>query len=81
MEAGVDDDGKAPLMDGDTLRMELMTIDRDCWRYFQSLAASDRTTTNPLTNISGDGLGIFMAANITRPDTLVFDKETLLKKE
>jgi len=81
MEAGVDDDGKTPLMDGDTLRMELMTIDRECWRYFQSLAASDRTTTNPLTNITGDGLGIFMAANITRPDTLVFDIETLLKTE
>lgn len=79
--SGLSDDGKPPLMDGDTLRMELMTIDRQCWYYFQSMAVSDRTTTNPLTNIRGGGLGVFMATNITRPDTIVFDKETLLSKE
>ena len=78
MEMGFDDNGKTPLMDGDTLRMELMTIDYECWRYFQSLMASNSTTTNPVTNIRGGGIGVFMATNITRPDTLVFDKETLL---
>lgn len=81
METGIDDNGKTPLMDGDTLAMELMTIDRECWCYFQSLAVSDRTTTNPITNVRGGGLGVFMAASITRPDTLVFDKETLLQKK
>lgn len=78
METGFDDNGKTPLADGDTLNMELMTIDYECWRYFQSLMASNSTTTNPVTNIRGGGLGVFMATNITRPDTLVFNKETLL---
>ena len=31
-------------MGTDTLRMELMTIDYECWRYFQSLMASNSTT-------------------------------------
>jgi len=78
MNKGIDDDGKRPLMDGDTLHLEMMTIDRQCWLYYQSLSASDNTMVNPLTNIQGGALGIFMAANITRPLPLVFDKKTLL---
>lgn len=81
MSTSIDDNGKTPLMDGDTLRMELMTIDRECWYYYQSMAVSDRTTTNPITNIRGGALGVFMAANITRPDTIVFNKETLLNQK
>ena len=36
------------------------------------------TATNPISNIRGGALGVFVAASITRPDTLVFDKETLV---
>lgn len=73
---------KEPLADGDTLHMELLSIDRDCWQYFhslQSLVSAGGVVTNPITNIRGGALGVFVAANITRPDTLVFDKETLLQ--
>ena len=70
------------MADGDTLHMELLSIDRDCWQYFhslQSLVSAGGVVTNPITNIRGGALGVFVAANITRPDTLVFDKETLLQ--
>ena len=81
IDDGVDDYGMIPLQDGDSLRLEVMTIDRNSWDYFQSLMISERTTANAITNIRGGAHGIFMAANITRPDTLVFDRNTLLKEE
>ena len=80
MDEGIDDDGNIPLMDGDTLRLELMTIDRACSDYYQSLLISERTTANPITNISGGAQGVFMAASVVRPDTLVFNKKEVLKK-
>lgn len=78
MDKGIDDDGKVPLMEGDTIRMELLTIDRDCWDFFQSLLASELTTANPLTNVKGGAMGVFMAAGVTRPDTIVFEKSKAL---
>ena len=75
MDKGIDEDGLIPLMDGDTIRMELLAIDRQCWDYYQSLMVSETTTTNPLTNIKGGAIGIFMAAGIVRPDTIVFDRK------
>ena len=36
---------------------------------------------NPLTNIRGGAQGIFMAAYITRPDTLVFNRAELTETE
>ena len=79
MEKGIDDDGKIPLMDGDTIRMELMSIDRTSWLFFQSLVISQSTTANPITNIEGGAQGVFIAANISRGDTLVFNKQEVLK--
>ena len=75
MDKGIDADGLVPLMEGDTIRMEMLTIDRPCWDYFQSMFFSETTTSNPLTNIKGGAMGIFMAAGITRPDTIVFEKK------
>lgn len=75
MEKGVDADGLVPLMEGDTIRMELLTIDRASWDYYQLLMVTDLMTANPPTNIKGGAMGIFMAAGITRPDTIVFEKK------
>lgn len=75
MDKGIDDEGLIPLMEGDTIRMELLTIDRACWDYYQSLVVSELMTANPLTNIKGGAEGIFMAAGIARPDTIVFRKK------
>lgn len=77
----LDNSDKEPLADGDSLHMELLTIDRECWQYFhsmQTLVTAGGTATNPITNIQGGALGVFVAASITRPDTLVFDKQTLI---
>lgn len=81
MEETKDNNGKRPLEDGDTLRLELMTIDHNCWYYYQSLASADLTTSNPLTNISGGALGVFTATSITRPDTLIFNREEILESD
>ncbi len=81
MDEGIDNDGKIPLMDGDTISLVLMTIDRPAWEYFQSMMVSDRTTTNPITNIKGGAQGVFMAANITRPEAVVFDQEAVVNQK
>ena len=81
MEDGIDEEGKIPLMDGDTLTLLIMTIDKPCCDYFSSLMISESTTTNPLSNIRGGAQGIFMAANITRAEPIVFNKEALLNNK
>lgn len=76
-----DNNDKRPLADGDTLHLELLTVDRNSWQYYralQTLLSAGGTATNPISNIRGGALGVFVAASITRPDTLVFDKETLV---
>ena len=75
MDDGIDEDGKIPLMEGDSISLELLTFDRPAWEFYQSLSSSERTTANPVTNIKGGEQGIFMPANITRPGTIVFNKE------
>lgn len=77
MEKGIDDNGKIPLMDGDTIEVVAMSIERPAWLYFQSLVSSTTTASNPITNIEGGAQGVFMAPNITRPEAIVFDKETV----
>ena len=81
MDEGKDERGKIPLMEGDTISMELMTIDRPCWDYFQSLMVSEGMMSNPITNIKGGAVGIFMAASITRPDAIVFRKEDAAREQ
>lgn len=81
IKKGVDDDGKTPLMDGDVIRTEVMSIDRKTWEYFLSLSYGQSMMTNAITNIRGGAQGIFMAANITHPDTLVFDRAELVAEE
>lgn len=81
IENGVDDEGKIPLRDGDVINAEVMSIGRNEWEYFHSLLYGETTMNNPLTNIRGGAQGIFMAAYITRPDTLVFNRAELTETE
>lgn len=81
IENGIDDDGKIPLRDGDVINAEVMSIGRSEWEYFHSLLYGAATMSNPLTNIRGGAQGIFMAANITRPDTIVFNRAELVVTE
>ncbi|MCR4852198.1 MAG: DUF4249 family protein [Prevotella sp.] len=71
----VDDDNEEPLHEGDTLQLMLMTTDYDTYEYIQSLLTSERTTSNPITNIKGGALGVFTTASITRSEPLVFHKD------
>lgn len=80
-ENGIDDDGKIPLRDGDVINAEVMSIGRSEWEYFHSLLYGAATMSNPLTNIRGGAQGIFMAASITRPDTIVFNRAELVVTE
>ncbi len=74
---GIDDDGKIPLQDGDSITLEVMSIERSCWEYFQSLLYGERTSHNALTNISGGAQGVFMAVSIARPGAVWFDRAAL----
>ena len=78
IDEGIVENGRQPMANGDTIIVELMSIDRYCWAYFQSLVYIQSTNANPITNIEGGAQGIFMAANISRGDTLVFNKKEVL---
>jgi hypothetical protein len=77
----VDEQGKRPLAEGDSVSMEVLSIDKACCDFYQSLSSSESTTTNALTNIRGGAQGIFMAASISRTDTLEFRKQEVLKQK
>lgn len=77
---GIDDDGKIPLQDGDSITLEVMSIERSCWEYFQSLLYGERTSHNALTNISGGAQGVFMAVSIARPGAVWFDRAALAEE-
>ena len=81
IENGVDDEGKIPLRDGDVINAEVMSIGRNEWEYFHSLLYGETMMNNPITNIHGGAQGVFMAAYITRPDTLVFNRADLVEEE
>ena len=69
------------MRDGDVINAEVMSIGRNEWEYFHSLLYGETTMNTPLTNIRGGAQGIFMAAYITRPDTLVFNRAELTETE
>ena len=74
---GIDDDGKIPLRDGDSLRAEVISIDRTAWEFYHSLSYGQASTSNALSNIRGGAQGVFMACSITRPDTIVFRRDSI----
>lgn len=51
---------------GDTVLIELQTIDKGAYDFFDSLGMMDATENNPTTNIGGGALGYFSAYTINR---------------
>ena len=60
------------LNDGDTINLELLTIDKPTFDYLQSLLMSRQTTANPITNLKGGCLGFFTAASITHGNSTIW---------
>jgi len=61
------------LYDGDTIMIQLHTIDLPAYDYFRTLFAGQGQGANPINNVSGGCLGYFMASNITHADTVVLN--------
>jgi hypothetical protein len=74
-----EDDWDQILYDGDTIMLQLFTIDLRAYDYFQSLIAGQSQGANPESNISGGALGYFMAAGVARADTVVFHLDEVVE--
>ena len=66
-----EDDWDQILYDGDSIMLQLHTIDLPVYEYFRTLFSGQGGGANPTGNISGGCLGYFMASSITHADTLV----------
>lgn len=55
------DDDKEELEKGDTITVELHSIDRETYLFFETLGNNDNSLNNPTSNISGGALGYFGA--------------------
>lgn len=75
-----DDQLKSILFDGDTITLQLMTIDRAMFEYYQSVSVGQRMGANPISNISGGCLGYFAAGSVSHADTVIYNKNIILRK-
>lgn len=75
-----DDQLKSILFDGDTITLQLMTIDRAMFEYYQSLSVGQRMGANPISNISGGCLGYFAAGSVSHADSVIYNKNIILRK-
>ena len=66
-----EEDWEKILYDGDTIMLQLHTIDLTAYEYFRSLISGQGVGANPVSNISGGCLGYFMAASVAHADTVV----------
>ena len=66
-----EDDWEKILYDGDTITLQLMSIDLPAYDYFRTLISGQSAGANPVSNIYGGCLGYFMAGGITHADTVV----------
>lgn len=57
----ISNDEDTVIADGDTISVELMSIDKRGYDYFQSLMLSDQTSSNPIANFTGGCLGYYTA--------------------
>lgn len=77
IKKGIDNEGKIPLRDGDTIQAEVLSIDRQAWEFYMSLSYGQASTSNALTNVRGGAQGVFVAASIARPEAIVFQRDTV----
>lgn len=69
-----EDQLKSKLFDGDTITLQLMTIDRPVYEYYQSLGVGQRMGANPSSNITGGCMGYFAAGSVSHADTVIYNK-------
>jgi hypothetical protein len=75
-----EDQLKSILFDGDTITLQLMTIDLSAYEYYRSLSVGQRMGANPLSNISGGCMGYFTAGSVTHADTVIYRKDIIVRK-
>ena len=75
-----DDQLKSILFDGDTITLQLMTIDRAMFEYYQSLSVGQRMGANPISNITGGCLGYFAAGSVSHADTVIYNKNIIIRR-
>lgn len=63
--------GMNMIEDGDTVIIDLQSVDRGIYDYFFSLSLSSSNGSNPTSNIDGGCLGYFAAYSLTS-DTLIY---------
>jgi len=68
------------LVAGDTLQVSMFTLERDAYAYFQGLSLltesgspAQAVPDNPLDNITGNGIGFFLAAPVDTISVVVVD--------
>lgn len=79
MDEDEEENWKRILYDGDSIFCQLMTIDRPVYDYFASLRAGQSGGANPRSNIAGGCLGYFAAGSVTRTDTIVFSRSSVME--
>jgi hypothetical protein len=77
MDEDKEDDWKTILYDGDSITVQLMTVDRQAYNYLYELRTGQNNGANPRSNISGGCLGYFAAGSITYSDTIVFERKNI----
>ena len=76
-----EDDWDQILYDGDTIMLQLLTIDHTAYEYFRTLFSGQSGGANPVSNISGGCLGYFMAAGVAHADTIIFHRDDVMEYE
>ncbi len=71
-----ENDDMVSLETGDTITIEVQSIDQGIYDYFYSLDAGESNGSNPISNITGGCLGYFSASTITQI-SYVIDMESV----
>lgn len=64
-----------PIEEGDTIIIDIQSIDRGVYDYFFSLSLSSSNSSNPTSNIDGGCLGYFAAYSLSS-DTIIYTPTT-----
>lgn len=82
-EQDMDDDDEdnrtSILYDGDSITVQLMTVDLQVYNYLNELRSGQNNGVNPRSNISGGCLGYFAAGTVTRTAPVVFRRNDVFE--
>lgn len=80
MDDDEEKDWKSLLYDGDSISLNLMTVDPQVYNYLYELRSGQNNGANPRSNISGGCLGYFAACSVTHSDTIVFHRDNVIER-